>query len=107
MTQRRTSGQPTAASSSPSASPRLDSSASATGALLGDSDEEDSVDEDDFEAVPGQQAALAQSQQSEKEQKKRLHEMEVNEAAALKFNMMDEDEDDEDEGGGDDEDGKM
>ncbi|CAK7262637.1 hypothetical protein SEPCBS119000_000060 [Sporothrix epigloea] len=52
-----------------------------------DSEEEDSADEDEgeFEVTSGQQALrAAAAKESEKEQRKRLHEMEVGEAAALK-----------------------
>ncbi|CAK7566115.1 MAG: hypothetical protein SEPTF4163_004050 [Sporothrix epigloea] len=52
-----------------------------------DSEEEDSADEDEgeFEVTSGQQALrAAAAKETEKEQRKRLHEMEVGEAAALK-----------------------
>jgi len=92
--------------SSPSASPKTGPvttrlvAPGAAAALVGDSDEDDSDEEGEFEILSEQQA-LVQSKANEEEQKKRLHEMEVSEAAALKFSVQnDEDDDDDDVGGG-------
>ena len=49
--------------------------------------------------MPGQQA-LGQLQSSEKDQKKRLHEMEVGEAFALKRSLENDEDEDEDDSGG-------
>jgi nucleotide-binding universal stress UspA family protein len=67
---------------------------SPTGTAPGDSDEENEDDDDDdegeFEVMSGQQALELMSEHK----KERLHEMEVNEAAALKSHGVVEDEDD-------------
>ncbi|CAK7216632.1 hypothetical protein SBRCBS47491_002893 [Sporothrix bragantina] len=64
-----------------------DSAVEATTVASVDSEEEDSGDDEEveFEVTSGQQALrAAAAKESEKEQRKRLHEMEVGEAAALK-----------------------
>ncbi len=70
--------------------------------LVGDSDDDESGDDEDgeFEVMSGQQA-LENSQKNEKEQRKRLHEMEVSEAAALRSNARKDEDEEEDDSGGD------
>ncbi len=72
------------------------------GAIAGDSEEDESGDEEDveFEVISGQQA-LALSQRNEKEQRKRLHEMEVSEAAALRSSLRSDENEEEDDSSSD------
>ncbi|OAA67076.1 universal stress protein family domain containing protein [Niveomyces insectorum RCEF 264] len=64
-----------------------------------DSDEEDSAEDEEpeFETMTGQQALQVADKETEKEQKKRLHEMEVGEADALRHTVKIDEDDDENE----------
>lgn len=78
--------------------------AAAAAAASMDSDEDESAEDEEaeFEVPPGQRALqdTQAAKETQKQQKRRLHDMEVGEAAALKQSIENEDEDDDDDVGG-------